>query len=141
MKFQAVAVLACLALLVMVFPLQAHHPFSAEYDKDKPVTLMGTVTKVEWTNPHAYLLMDVKDDNGKTKNWKFELAGLKKLQDLGWQKDTLKMGDQITVKGWKARNGSNLGNAGTITTANAKMLNAGSSYYDSNSKGSKPISN
>jgi hypothetical protein len=141
MKFQVAALMVGLAILLMVFPLQAHHPFSAEYDKNMPVKMTGTVTRVEWTNPHAFVFMDVKDDNGQMKNWKFELAGVKKLQDLGWKKDTVKMGDQITVNGWKARDGSDRGNANTIVMDNGTTLEAGSSYFDRNAKTSKPISN
>jgi len=140
MKTQLAALLACVALLAVVVPLQAHHPFSAEYDKNKPVTMMGTVTKVDWTNPHAHIFMDVQDDNGKMQNWNFELGSVKRLEDLGWKKDSLKMGDQITVKGWKALDGSNRANANTITMSNGTMLNAGSSFYDKNT-GKKPLSN
>ncbi len=78
-----------------------------QYDPNKPVTMTGTVTKVEWTNPHAHIFMDVKDANGQTTNWEFELGGLKKMRDFCWRKDTVKMGDQVTVNGWKARDGSN----------------------------------
>jgi hypothetical protein len=140
MKTQMTVLVACLALLAVVVPLQAHHPFSAQYDKNKPVTMMGTVTKVDWSNPHAHIFMDVKDENGKMQNWEFELGGVKKLEDLGWKKDSLKMGDHITVKGWKALDGTNRGNADTITMSNGTTLNAGSSFYDKKA-GSKPISN
>lgn len=139
MRKQMAAFVAGLALLAVVIPVYAHHPFSAEYDKDKPVTVTGTVTKVDWTNPHAHIYMNVKDENGRMNNWAFELAGVKKLRDLGWKKDTLKMGDQITVVGWKANDGSNRGNANTITMASGTKLEAGSSYFDQNNK--TPISN
>jgi tRNA(Ile2) C34 agmatinyltransferase TiaS len=139
MKMQVAAFIAGLALLAVVIPVQAHHPFSAEYNKDKPVTVTGTVTKVEWTNPHAHIYMSVKDDNGRMNIWAFELAGVKKLHDLGWKKDTLKMGDEITVVGWKANDGSNRGNANTITMGGGTKLEAGSSYFDQNTK--TPISN
>ena len=69
MKTQMAVLLAFVALLAVVVPLQAHHPFSAEYDKNKPVTMMGTVTKVDWSNPHAHIFMDVKDNQGETQNW------------------------------------------------------------------------
>jgi hypothetical protein len=141
MKKQVAAFIAGLALLAVVIPVQAHHPFSAEYDKDKPVTVTGTVTKVEWTNPHAHIYINVKDDSGQMKIWAFELAGVKKLHDLGWKKDTLKMGDQITVVGWKAIDGSDRGNANTITMANGTKLAGGSSFFDQNAKPTTPISN
>ena len=101
---------------------------------------MGTVTKVDWSNPHAHIFMDVKDDNGKMQNWDFEMGSVKRLEDLGWKKDSLKMGDQITVKGWKALDGSNRANANTVTMPNGMVLKAGSSYYDKNT-GTKPLSN
>src|SRR6266849_4375537 len=100
MRVNIAALIAGIALLVLVFPLQAHHPFAAQYDKDKPVNLTGTVTKVDWANPHAHIFMDAKDANGKMTNWEFELAGIKKLQSLGWKKDSIKMGDQVTIEGW-----------------------------------------
>jgi hypothetical protein len=84
--------------------------------------------------------MDVKDANGQTTNWDFELGGLKKLRDIGWKKETVKMGDQITINGWKARNGSNHGNANMITLSNGEKFAGGSSFFD-RSKTSAPISN
>src|SRR4051794_5240304 len=105
MRSEMTVVVAAMVLFVAAIPLLAHHPFSAQYDQDKPVTVTGTVTKVEWSNPHPHIFMDVKDENGGMKNWDFELGGLKKLRDFGWKKDTVKSGDQITVNGWKARDG------------------------------------
>jgi hypothetical protein len=141
MKAKFAICAASLALLVtIVIPMYAHHPFMAQFDPNKTVTLKGTVTKVDWANPHTHISMDVQDANGQTANWDIELGGLKKLTSLGWKKDSIKMGDQITVNGWKARDGSNLASANTITMADGKKLNAGSSYYDQ--KGAKaPISN
>src|SRR5262249_33649047 len=129
----------CLAAVLLVIPVYAHHPFSAEYDANKPVTTMGTVTKVEWENPHAHIYMDVKGDNGQTTNWNVELGNPKKLQNMGWKRDTVKMGDHITVEGWKARDGSNRANANTVTLADGKKMAAGSSYFDSSKE--KPTGN
>jgi hypothetical protein len=129
----------CIGALLAVIPVYAHHPFSAEYDSNKPVTLTGTVTKVDWANPHSYLHMDVKGDDGKTANWTMEMGNPKKLQNAGWKKDSVKMGDQVTVEGWQARDGSKRANVNTVMLPDGKKLAAGSSYFDN--KKEKPISN
>jgi hypothetical protein len=136
MRSKIGAAAVCIAALLAVIPVYAHHPFSAEYDANKPMTMTGTVTKVEWENPHAHIYMDVKGENGKTTNWNMELGNPKKLQGMGWTKDTVKMGDQITVDGWKARDGSNRGNANNVTLADGKKMAAGSSYSEG-TKGTK----
>ena len=105
----------------------------------KPFHVTGTVTKVEWSNPHTHIFVDAKDENGQTANWDFELGGLKKLRDFNWKKDTVKMGDQITISGWKARDGSNHANANMVTLANGTKYAAGSSYFEREK--TKPISN
>ena len=122
----------CVAALLAVIPVYAHHPFSAEYDANKPVKMMGTITKVDWENPHAHIYMDVKGTSGDTEHWTVELGNPKKLQNLGWKKGTtVKMGDMVTVEGWKARDGSNRANANTITLADGKKMACGSSYSES----------
>ena len=130
MKYKLGIAAACLAALLAVIPVYAHHPFSAEYDANKPVTLMGTVTKVDWENPHAHIYMDVQGDNGQTEHWTMELGSPSKLKTLGWNGDMVKMGHQITVEGWKARDGSNRANANNITLADGKKMAAGSSYFE-----------
>ena len=129
----------CIALVLAVIPVYAHHPFAAEYDSKKPVSLTGTITKIDWSNPHAYLYMDVKDEHGQTTNWTLEFGGLKKLQTEGWDKNTVHMGDQVTINGWKARDGSNRANVGTVTLADGKKLAAGSSYFEN--KKERPTGN
>jgi len=110
-------------LLVMAAPVLAHHSFGAEYDVDKPVTVMGVITKIEWTNPHTYLFMDVKDDKGNVANWKFEGYPPVVLNRTGWRKDiTMKVGDTVTVFGWRARDGTNWGHSREITFADGKKL-------------------
>jgi len=110
-------------LLLMAVPVLAHHSFGAEYDVDKPVTVMGVVTKIEWTNPHTYLFMDVKDDKGNVVNWKFEGYPPVVLNRTGWRKDiTMKVGDTVTVFGWRARDGTNWGHSREITFADGKKL-------------------
>ena len=122
----------CVAALLAVIPVYAHHPFSAEYDANKPVKMMGTITKVDWENPHAHIYMDVKGTSGDTEHWTVELGNPKKLQNLGSKKGTtVKMGDMVTVEGWKARDGSNRANANTITLADGKKMACGSSYSES----------
>jgi hypothetical protein len=104
----------------------AHHPFGAEFDRNKPVTLNGSVTKVEWVNPHAYVYMNVKDDQAKMTNWKIELGSPADLEKQGWTRTSLKIGNEITVNGWRAIKQVNLANADSITAA-GKTLSAASS--------------
>ena len=107
-------------------PALAHHSFAAEYDAAKPVTLTGTVTKVEWMNPHARFYIDVKDDAGKVTNWEFELGSPNGLMRRGWTRNSLKSGDVVTVDGSLAKDGSSLANARTIKLADGRKVFAGS---------------
>ena len=113
-------------LVAAVAPALAHHSFAAEYDDKKPVTLTGSVTKVEWLNPHARFYVDVKDDSGKVTNWEFELGSPNGLMRKGWTRNSLKPGDVVTVDGYRAKDGSNLGNARTINLADGRKVFAGS---------------
>jgi len=106
----------------------AHHPFAAEFDHNKPVTLNGTVTRVEWTNPHVYTYLDVKDDQGKVVNWKVEMASPDALTKAGWTKTTLKSGESVTLQGWRAKDGTNYANAESMTMPDGKQLSAVTSY-------------
>ena len=107
----------------------AHHSFPAQYDESKPVTLTGRITKVEWTNPHIFIYIDVVDEeSGEVENWALEMGGPNQLLRLGWKRDSLKTDDMITVEGSLARDGSNLANADTIVmTATGQRMLAGSS--------------
>lgn len=113
---------AAVALLAPLLPLAAHHSFAAEYDAAKPITLKGVVTKVEWTNPHARFYVDVKDSAGKTTNWNLELASPNVLKRAGWRRDSLKEGDQITVEGSLARDGSKMANALAVILADGNRV-------------------
>jgi hypothetical protein len=106
----------------------AHHSFAAEFDRNLPITITGSVTKVEWANPHARFYIDAKDDaSGQTVNWDFELASPNGLMRRGWTRNSMKAGDVVTVTGHRAKNAPHVGNASTVTLANGKKLFAGSS--------------
>jgi len=111
-----------MSVLLWSAPILAHHSFAAQYDATKPVEMRGTVTKVEWTNPHARLYIDVKDDTGQTANWNFEMASPNILVRNGWKQHTVNIGDQITVAGYMARKGERMAIAGTVADANGKPL-------------------
>src|SRR5262249_28733224 len=119
---------AILALLLGASPASAHHAFSRDFDQDKPVTLNGTVTKVQWTSPHVMTYIDVKDNTGKVTNWKIELGSPAQLTKAGWTQDKLKVGEMMSLQGWQAKNGTNFANAEEVTMANGQKLTAASSY-------------
>ena len=118
--------LGAAALLVSGALVSAHHSFAAEYDSAKPVTLKGVVSRVEWTNPHARFYIDVKDETG-TYTWNLELASPNVLSRNGWTRRTLNIGDEITVQGSLAKDGSKMANARVVTLASGKRVFAGSS--------------
>ncbi len=130
MKRSAVCILtAGFSLLFTAGAALAHHSFAAEYDRSKAITLSGTVTKVEWMNPHVYFYMDVKDGAGNVTNWALELGNPAGLYRRGWKKEALKIGGAATVAGSLAKDGSNRVNASTVTL-DGKRLFAGSSGED-----------
>jgi outer membrane usher protein FimD/PapC len=106
-------------------PLLAHHSFAADYDAAKPITLHGTVTQVEWMNPHVRFYVDVKDGSGRVTNWRFELGSPNALMRSGWTRTSLKIGEEITVKGCRAKDNSNQGNATGILASDGKVLLSG----------------
>src|SRR5207247_9343060 len=120
--------IACLALLALALPIYAHHPFAAEFDKDKPVTITGTVTKVDWANPHTHIFIDEKGDTPE--NWDVELGSPSKLRRIGWKKNSIKMGDQVTITGWRARDGSNHASANMVPPPTGERIADGSSYFE-----------
>ena len=113
-------------LMLSALPVLAHHSFAAEYDNKQPVTLTGTVTKVEWMNPHARFYIDVKDDSGTVTNWELELGSPNALMRLGWTRHSLDVGQMVTVEGSLAKDGSKLANARKVTLADGRKVFAGS---------------
>jgi hypothetical protein len=124
-----VAVIVALAAWTAGRPVTAHHSFAAQYDRDKPVTLQGTVTRIEWMNPHIYFYLDVKDATGATANWAIEGGAPTSLYRAGWRKDSLKIGDVITVHGYLARNGTKLANMRAAILADGREVFGGQQYY------------
>jgi hypothetical protein len=117
-------------LMMAAVPGFAHHSFSAEYDRSKAITLKGSVTKVEWMNPHARFYVDVKDDGGKVTNWEFELGSPNGLMRQGWTRNSLKIGDVVQVNGSRAKDGSNLVNASNVAFEDGKRVLGGASSAD-----------
>jgi hypothetical protein len=125
MKMRAALVVA---LLLTGARLIAHHNFLAEFDANKPLKLTGTVTKLEWTNPHTWFYIDVKDDAGAVSNWAMEMGSPNSLVRAGWTRSSMKIGDLITVEGFMARDKPNVGNARVVilTTTGQRLFAASS---------------
>jgi len=112
---------------LFIAPVVAHHAFTAEFDADSPVRLTGSVTKVEWINPHAWMHIDVEDDQGQVNNWSIELAAPNAMIRRGWNNNSIPVGTEVIVEGWQAKNGSNVANGGHVTLPDGQRLFAGSS--------------
>ena len=125
MKVKTAVLLVGLGVLLAARPGVAHHAFAAEFDSDKPVKLTGAVTRLDWTNPHAWIYVDIKDETGKVANWGFELASPNGLMRNGWTRFSLKPGDVVTIEGSRAKNGSTNANAQTVLTSSGQKLFAG----------------
>ena len=117
MRTSLAVFVAGLGLLLGAGPALAHHAFAAEYDAKKPIKLTGTVTKLEWLNPHTWFYIDVKDDNGKVTNWGFEMGSPNILLRAGWTRNSMNPGDVVTVEGSRAKDGSNNANVKVVTLA------------------------
>ena len=116
-------VICALAALAIAAPVRAHHSIAAEFDMNRPVTFSGTVTKIEWTNPHIYTHVEVKEPDGKVVEYRVEGGPPNALYRAGWRKDTLKVGEKVTVSGLRAKiaTSTNIGVA-TVTTADGKRV-------------------
>jgi hypothetical protein len=121
-------------LLGAAAPLLAHHAFSAEFDQSKPIKLSGEITKLEWTNPHAWLFIDVKGPDGKVINWRLEMGAPNALLRAGWSKSDIKPGTAVTVSGFLARAGGPVGNAFQVRLPDGRDLFAASSLKDPEAK-------
>lgn len=128
MKY-SIPVLAASLLLLTVAPVWAHHSFAAQYDRDQPVELTGAVTKVEWNNPHVYFYIDVLNTETNTiENWAWEMGAPAVIQRQGWTRNSMKIGDLVTVEGSRAKNGATHGNARSVVlVSTGERLGAGSS--------------
>ena len=129
-RSRVVAGLALTFVVSAAIPVFAHHSFSAQYDRSKPITLVGPVTKVDWINPHARFFIDAKDASGKVANWEVELAAPAMLMRRGWTKNSLQVGAVVTVNASLAKDGSKLANASTVTLSTGEKVFAGSSGGD-----------
>jgi DNA/RNA endonuclease YhcR with UshA esterase domain len=133
MRTRLIVVVASLGgVLAAAVPVSAHHSFAAEYDANKPLKLTGTVTKIEWTNPHCFFYIDVKNETGTVETWAFELGNPNALLRNGWTPNSVKIGDEVTIEGTRAKDGTLLGNARAMVLASTgRRLFAGSSQTTS----------
>ena len=127
MNGKCVWVVAAFAMVVTATPAMAHHSFAAEFDANQPVQLKGTVTKIEWMNPHAYFYIDVKDAAGKVTTWGLEMGSPNGLMRQGWTRNSMKVGDEIVVEGSRAKDGSDIANARSVVLGSGERLFAASS--------------
>ena len=123
------ALLMTIAVLASGLSVAAHHSFSAQYDRDKPITLKGAITKMEWANPHIYFYIDVAETGGATAHWAIEGGAPNTLYRAGWRRDSARVGDLVTVDGFLARDGTKLVNMQTAVLADGRKLFVGTQTY------------
>jgi hypothetical protein len=133
MKKTLWGLLAICVVLAVAAPAIAHHSFAAEFDANKPATLTGTVTKLEWLNPHVWFYIDVKDEAGKTTNWGVEMGSPNGLMRAGWSRNSMKNGEVVIVEGSRAKDGSSHLNARTVT-----LKSTGQKLFAASSQGTTP---
>ena len=121
MRRNTIAAISLFVLLASI-SARAHHSFSAVFDREKPITLTGPITKIEWANPHIHLFVDAKDETGQAINWAIEMGSPNFLIRLGWTRDAMKVGDVVTIEGHLAKDGSKLANARTVLLGGKKMF-------------------
>lgn len=130
MQRKLAAVLVGVAAAFATSRVAAHHSFAAEFDANAPFELTGNVTKIEWANPHTFFYIDVKNQKGEYENWALEMGSPNGLMRRGWTRNTLKLGDVVTVTGSRAKDGSLKGNARSVVLSTGQRLFAGSSQPD-----------
>ena len=128
MSARTFLLLVCCGGLLAAAPVSAHHSFAAEYDRDKPITVVGKVGKLEWTNPHARLYVDAVDEDGKVVHWDFELGPPNNLMRLGWRRDSLVPGMAITVEAFRSRKEEFVASARKVKLADGREVFAGSAF-------------
>jgi hypothetical protein len=126
MRLKQAVLAAGIGLLAATLPLVAHHSFAAEFDSAKPVSLQGVVTKLDWMNPHIWIYLDTKDDSGTVAHWQCEGGPPNTLTRNGWSKDSLKIGDQLSIEGFRSKDGTNTCNARSVKLPSGKSVFAGS---------------
>jgi len=139
-RISSLVVTACASLLTVALPVLAHHSFAAEYDSTKAITVKGTIVKLDWVNPHAYFWVDVKDASGKVTTYAFEALSPNALARQGWNRDSLKKGEEVTVDGYLAKDGKPLAdgsihaNSKGVTRADGRKVFQGSSADEAYTK-------
>jgi hypothetical protein len=133
MQRPIVIALTLAGTLAIGLPAAAHHSFAAEFDANSPIEFSGTVTKVEWANPHTYFYLDVTNAKGEVEPWALEMGSPNGLMRRGWTRNSMKIGDTVTIAGWRAKDGSFKGNARSVTLSDGRRLFAGSSQENAES--------